>query len=131
MIEKLKKQNTWGECLEKLNEVIDVVNQLVMDVVDDSDWYDGQTRPENVQSDAESRPENVQDKFAEQRKWIGKLCRLWDGDEQMSHLRYGILYTITPTSPLPFCCSVGDGKTFDFEHCEPVLPDDNIIYKKD
>ena len=26
MIEKLKKQNTWGECLEKLNEVIDMVN---------------------------------------------------------------------------------------------------------
>ena len=28
MIEKLKKQNTWGECLEKLNEVIDAVNEL-------------------------------------------------------------------------------------------------------
>lgn len=28
MISKLKKQNTWGECLEKLNEVINAVNKL-------------------------------------------------------------------------------------------------------
>lgn len=28
MIEKLEKQNTWGECLEKLNEVIDDVNAI-------------------------------------------------------------------------------------------------------
>ena len=28
MIDKLKKQNTWGECLEKLNELVDAVNKL-------------------------------------------------------------------------------------------------------
>lgn len=33
MIEKLKKQNTWGECLEKLNELIDTVNELGKDVL--------------------------------------------------------------------------------------------------
>lgn len=93
MIEKLKKQNTWGECLEKLNELIDVINALV----EENNIHEKQidelqmkiepekreTPAENVQPDAESRPENVQDKFAEQRKWIGCLVRYkicdWQG----------------------------------------------------
>lgn len=49
--------------------------RLVYENDKDSDWYDGQTRPENVQSDAESRPENVQDKFAEQRKRWWRWCK--------------------------------------------------------
>lgn len=73
----------------------------------------------------ETRSENVQNPT----KWLGKLCKFWDGDEQISHLRWGILYSITPISPLPFCCSLGDGKTFYYEHCEPVKPDDDIIFK--
>ena len=130
MIEKLNLEevNNPGEATLKafsiLNQLVDAVNEL-------------QTTNTHIQNDlhkmrhsnTKTRAENVQDKFAEQCKWIGKLCKFWDGDEQISHLRWGILYEITPTSPLPFCCSLGDGKTFDYEHCEPVKPDDDIIYK--
>lgn len=43
----------------KINEVIDAVNALVYEQDKNSDWYDGQTRAENVQEDTESGRENV------------------------------------------------------------------------
>ena len=46
--------------VRKINELVDAVNALVYEHDKDSDWYDGQTRAENVQPDAESRPENAQ-----------------------------------------------------------------------
>ena len=141
MIEKLPTsapfgvQNDWRD---KINELVDAVNHIKEEydiqiaelerritALDDPTYHEPETPAENVQEDTESRPENVQDPT----KWLGKLCKFWDGDEQISHLRWGILSTITPTSPVPFCCSLGDGKTFDYEHCEPVKPDSDIIYK--
>ena len=113
MIEKLKKQNTWGECLEKLNEVIDVVNVLVYKLDKDSGWYNGKATVEPA------------DPYAEQRKWIRKVCRFWDDDNTDSSC--GILTSIdTETFKEPqFVCN----DEYDYEHCEPVKPDDDIIYK--
>ena len=81
MIEKLKPtikgfddkpaMPTAIEFFNKINELVDAVNELQATI---SKMEKVETPPENVQPDAESRPENVQDKFAEQRKWIGKLC---------------------------------------------------------
>ena len=107
---------TFAMVCRKINEIIDLLNAIVVDV-DGIKCIDGSKKAEPT------------DPYAEQRRWIGKLCKFWDEDERISHLRWGILYTITPTSPLPFCCSLGDGKTFDYKHCEPVKPDDDIIYK--
>ena len=144
MIEKLKTINPFDETeidmdvnsvaglvyentplVQKINELVDAVNALVYEYDKDSDWYDGQTRPENVQPDAESRPENVQDKFAEQRKWVGKVCWFWDDDNTNSSC--GILTSIdTEIFKEPqFVCN----DEYDYEHCEPVKPEDNIIYK--
>ena len=95
----------------KINEVIDAVNEL-------------QTRQENVQPDTESRSENVQDKFAEQRKWIGTLCRCWDSD--INDDTWGILQDIKDNKTEKYYL-YGIG----YEHCEPVKPDDDIIYKKE
>lgn len=81
-------------------------------------------RPENVQTDAESRSENVQDPFAEQRGWIGKLCKFWNDDDSPD-VQYGELVNIWDTDDCPFQC--GDGEWY--EYCEPVKPDDPIIYK--
>ena len=112
MIEKLKKQNTWGECLEKLNEVIDAVNEL-------------QARTAILEEHAHPTAKTPVDPFAEQRKWIGKLCRMnpydwglvWD---------YKILERINENNPdLPFVATDGDR----YKVCEPVKPDDDIIYK--
>lgn len=106
---------------DKINELCDAINALVYEHDKDSDWYDGQTRVENVQPDAESRPENVQDKFAEQRKWIGKLCRFWDAnpDKRQLDILIDIDSGITPY----------EIDTSYYQNCEPVKPDDSIIYK--
>lgn len=115
-----------GEMQEKINELVDAVNALVYKNDDDSDWYDDvQIRSENVQPVAKTRSENVQDKFSEQRKWIGKLCWFWDDDNTNSSC--GILTSIdTETFKEPqFVCN----DEYDYEHCEPVKPDDDIIYK--
>ena len=67
---------------------------------------------------------NVPDRFAEQRKWIGKLCK-FDGEH------YGILKRISNPETRqvwkdgPFGSS--DGNWYD--SCEPVKPDDGLIYK--
>jgi hypothetical protein len=62
------------------------------------------------------------DPYAEQRKWIGKLCRFWDLDDGSSY--YGPLTKIHD-----------DGNPYNYEcnhkvcyaNCEPVK--DDIIYK--
>lgn len=120
---KMQHHSYHNDCINKINELVDAVNALVYEHDKDSDWYDGQTRPENVQPDAESRPENVQDRFAEQRKWIGKLCWFSDGygfDE------VGYLTEIDPDMPeAKFRCNCHDY----YEECKPVKPDDDIIYQ--
>ena len=80
-----------------------------------------QTRSENVQPVAETRSENVQDKFAEQRKWIGKLCKFWDIDN--NNLYYGPLTKIHDTSPYCYECN----HKMCYANCEPVSED--LIYK--
>lgn len=115
----------WIGILEAVRKSVNVHEKQIDELQMKVEPEKCETRSENVQSDAKTRSENVQDPT----KWLGKLCKFWDGDEQMSHLCWGILYTITPTSPVPFCCSLGDGVTSDYEHCEPVLPTDNAIYK--
>ena len=141
MIEKLKPQITekdggaFGiiverkfatdeEMQDKINELVDAVNALVYEHSDNSDWYD-ETRAKNVQKDTESRSENVQDLYAEQRKWIGKLCKFRDNYEDKWH--FGVLEEIYERSDFPF----GDFDNFEWAICEPVKPDDDIIYKKD
>ena len=66
--------------------------------------------------------ENVQDKFAEQRRWIGKLCWFSNGD---GFDEVGYLTEIDPDMPeAKFRCNCHDY----YEECKPVKPDDDIIY---
>lgn len=145
MLEKLKSSEIGGKTFrEKINELVVAVNKLetmakntntvLESLVEENNIHEKQidelqTKVNKLAPVINFAQPKAKDKFAEQCKWLGKLCKFWDGDEQMSHLRWGILSTITPTSPVPYCCSLGDGKTFDYEHCEPVLPNDDIIYK--
>lgn len=67
--------------------------------------------------------ENVQDPYNEQR-WVGCLCKLWTGD---GLVRYGILRGVAlnrKKTNYPY-----QALSTSFEHCEPVKPDDDIIYK--
>lgn len=87
--------------INKINELVDAVNEL------------------------QTRPKNVQDKFAEQRKWIGKACWFWDGSAQTK--AFGQLNQIDPLDDgqnAPYQTNYGQW----YEHCEPVKPDSKIIY---
>lgn len=100
--------------VQKINELVDDVNKLQKNV--------NISKMEIV----ETPVENVQDKFVEQRKWIGKVCWFWDDDNTNSSC--GILTSIdTEIFKEPqFVCN----DEYDYEHCEPVKPDDDIIYKE-
>lgn len=68
------------------------------------------------------------DPYAEQRKWIGKVCWFWDEEEEEKI--FGILTTIDSDCGLSDMCPYWNGTTSNwFEHCEPVKPTDSIIYK--
>ncbi len=91
----------------KINELVDAVNELQATI---------------------SKMENVEpaDPYAEQRKWIGKACWFWDGNAQTK--AFGQLNQIDPLDDgqnAPYQTNYGQW----YEHCEPVLPNDPIIYK--
>ena len=112
------------QCIsDKINELIDAVNELQINV----------SKMENLEHLKKIGQgfKKLNDPYAEQRKWIGKLCRFWNRNEN----RCGILTAVfnnnkygkdDSTEEYPFQRdSVGC-----WQHCEPVSPDDDIIYKK-
>lgn len=119
---------------EKINELIDIVNALVEENnihEEQIDELQMKLEPEKCETPAERmigsiffdkiegkmNPEPA-DKFAEQRKWIGKLCRFWDFVEDRCY--FDTLKGITDK-----CLFIGH---YGFwEHCEPVSED--MIYK--
>lgn len=142
MIEKLKtpKHINWddtpeamlerhwiiSDAYEKINELVDVVNGILdyapLEMAMKAEPEKCETRAENVQSDTESRLENVPD-LDIQLSWIGHLCRFWDYDKIES--TYAILDDINVWCEHPYRKSNGN----QYKHCEPVKPDDNIIFK--
>lgn len=114
--------------ISKVNELIDAVNELqeFADVADKNlaKLMEEATCSENVQPDAESRSENMQDKFAQYRDWAGKLCRFWNVDKDKAI--YGILEEVKADWAYRF---QKKGENYLFDHCEPVKPDEDIIYR--
>ena len=122
MIEKLNvasiqiesDNNAKLELSNKINELVDVVNGIL-------DYAP-------LEMDMKAEPKTPADPYAEQRKWIGKLCRFWDEKEEEKV--FGILTTIDSDCGLSDMCPYWNDTTKNwFEHCEPVKPDDDIIYK--
>ena len=99
-----------GEMQEKINELVDAVNGIL-------DYA-----PLEMATKAEPEPA---DPYAEQRKWIGKLCRFWDDGTQ--EISYGVFTKIDDRtfSVAKYCCE----DVYYHDHCEPVKPDDDIIYR--
>jgi hypothetical protein len=116
MIEKIPKQNTWGQCLDKINELVDAVNSIVsvQEKLIDSRFV------------VETKHEEPADPYAEQRKWIGKLCWFWDEDRKDAF--YDVLRYVDENSKCPY---INIGCYAGYKHCEPVKPDDDIIYKRE
>lgn len=110
-----------GEMQEKVNELVDAVNELQATI----SKMENIECSENVQPVAESRSENVQDKFSQYRDWAGKLCRFWN--IKKDDAIYDILEEVIADWSYQFKTK----RDYIFDHCEPVKPDDNIIYKGD
>ena len=129
--------------VRKINELVDVVNDLKfttnhileekeseIKVYEEArDMYDNAILDalKDKQVDVVVEPaENVQDKFAEQCKWIGKLCMFWD--EALGEKVWGILGGIdySENTKYPYWCDQIQEK---YQCCKPVKPDNDIIYK--
>lgn len=141
---KDKEQLVWFGIIYKINELVDAVNELQkheeqhLDLLTQlnemrlhqkkeptiSKMEKVESRSENVQTDTESRSENVQDEFAEQRKWEGKLCWFWDADPEDKIVDILSCIDISDKYPYVMC-----DRQVHYKHCEPVKPDDDIIYR--
>ena len=114
MIEKLKRPVKIGGTTfrEKINELVDAVNSIVsvQEKLIDSRFV------------VETKHEEPADPYAEQRKWIGKWCWVWDDDDDERAFTK-LNEIIEDDDDRPF-------KGFArWKHCEPVKPDSDIIYK--
>lgn len=127
--------------LAKINELVDAINnqqiQLnnhecrLLDLHSRITALDDPTYHEEPDENVQERmigcttldiPESYKaDPYAEQRKWIGKVCKVYD-DNGIVH--YAVLEKIWDNSDYCYGTLVGD-----YQHCEPVSPEDDIIYK--
>lgn len=131
MIKKLPTSAPFGvqdDWRSKINEVIDKVNDLTINL-------DGQARTlieqqtkisileEYAHPTAKTPAENVQvDEIEQAEKWIGKLC--WFSQLYGCHQHIAILKRISESG-----LYVTDDGELHYAYCEPVKPDDSIIYK--
>lgn len=104
------------QCIsDKINELCDAVNSIVsvQEKLIDSRFM------------VETKHEEPADPYAEQRRWIGCICRFWFDNPDDTTLDY-LGKIQTGENGIEYY-----GKeTYDwFPHCEPVKPDDDIIYK--
>ena len=95
--------------VRKINNLVDAVNVLQAQVA---------ILEEHAHPTATTKPAAP---YAEQRKWIGKLCKFWDIDN--NNLYYGPLTKIHYTSPYCYECN----HKMCYAFCEPVSED--LIYK--
>lgn len=134
MIEKLtsdggERPNGY-DFMGKINELVDVVNALIKEnnihemQIDELQM---KVEPEKLSQFVNAADlEKQDDPYAEQRKWVGKLCRFWDEKEEEKV--FGILTTIDSDCGLSDMCPYWNDTTKNwFEHCEPVK--DDIIYQ--
>lgn len=143
MIEQLKKQNTWGECLEKIDEIIGVVNALeeqissidaqVKTLVNTSIVDGGRLQAikdmvnvhEREIDKLQMKVESEKCDYEDEKKWIGKLCKFRDGG--YAPWQYGILTDITPGVEFPYWM-----RDIEFAECQPVSEEEfkDVIYKR-
>ena len=139
MIEKITNQNQIArhKLAEKINELVDAVNTIQKEReaerLEIQEWIDileavrksvnvHEKQIDELQMKAEpEKCEAPADPYAEQRKWIGKVCRFFDSDKDDA--RIGVLSAIQ--NGMYFIKHTSTA----YDYCEPVKPDDDIIYK--
>ena len=129
--------------INKINELVDAVNAIQKEREAErfeiQEWIgivcDLRSRVPVVESRVSILEEHAHptattepaDPYAEQRKWRGKLCKFWDDSDEPENCVYDVLYNIFDLHHeyCPFQCGNGEW----YEYCEPVKPDDDIIYR--
>lgn len=116
----------------KLNEVISAVNKLETMAKNANTVLESLVQENNIherQIDAlqmKLEPEKCEtpvDPFAEQRRCICKLCWFWNDNKADKVI--GILTGVFDEADRPFERNIDQTL---YKHCEPVKPDDDIIY---
>lgn len=114
----------------KINELVDAVNRQQIDINNHGcRLLDLQNQINELKDKGVvvEPAENVRDKFAEQRRWIGKVCWFWESDD--SEPFADLLSSIDDTdNKLPY---YSKNSGYWCEKCEPVKPTDSIIYKEE
>lgn len=106
------------EVVGKINELVDAVNSLR----DDCNLLMGYIAPEDK---CEAKPTDL---YAKQRKWIGKLCKFWDYE---NNVVYGVLEDVDSfigDNNVEYALYKNGTNGNNYFNCEPVSPDNNIIY---
>lgn len=111
----LELKKTIKEDIADIRSILDVIIDFVNRHEKQIDNLQMKVEPEKCKTPV--------DPYAEQKKWIGKLC--WFRDNPECEWEYGILYKIDEDSNYPFW----DTDCNEYAECEPVKPDDDIIYK--
>lgn len=125
MIEKLDKD--CGKLQKKINELVDTVNKQQIQLNNhECRLLDLHSRITALEDPTyhEAEPEPA-DPYAEQRKWIGCVCRFWFDNPNDTVLDYLGEIKIGQNGIEYYGKECGDW----FLRCEPVKPDDDIIYK--
>ena len=97
-----------NNCIRKINELVDAVNELTEHFADASEMI--------------KAPETTPDI---RQKWIGKICKFWDNDDAEDNIEYGVLTAISTDYGVGYCCN----DEYEYDNCQPVKPDDDVIYK--
>lgn len=111
---KMQHHNYHNDCIKKINELVDTINEL-------------QTKVNKLEAKVNFAKPEVKETFVcpEQYKWIGKLCKFWDYADKPV---FGFLDNVdVDNKEYPYTKLGGS----IFQNCEPVKPDDSIIYKGD
>lgn len=112
---EIEPDNT--ELREVINQLIDVVNTLV----EENNIHEKQIDKLQMKLEPE-KCETPADPYAEQRKWIGKLCWFWDEDREDKTV--DVLCYIEENDKFPYVQKKYPAR---YIHCEPVSED--LIYK--
>lgn len=140
MIEKLKPleglQHNW---LDKINELVDAVNTIQKEREAErfeiQEWIGileavrksvniHEKQIDELQMKLEPEKCEPADPYAEQRKWIGKVCRFWNFKDGAVDI--GVLKAIDNLKPtIPYINDID----CSYRYCEPISLDDDIIFK--
>lgn len=112
MIEKLKITASDTAIILKINELVEAVNKLQKDYDNVCVWV------------GEQKLKAPTDPYAEQRNYLCKLCWFWNENYEDGVI--GVLTGVFDNADRPFERNIDQTL---YKHCEPVKPDDDIIYK--